>query len=229
MYSMKKIFKTFAFAFTCFILMTAVFAQNPDDANAGKNTSAPKVTKVDETTIKAVLKPNGKPLLVNFWATWCVPCREEFPELVKLDAEYRGKIDFITISLDDLAEINRDVPKFLSEMKATMPTYLLRTADENAVIGSITKDWSGGLPFTVLYDENGNLEYFKQGIIKVDIVKEKINSLLATDAKTSESSKTNKSYDNGMKDAKEDISNDIFIIKTFGDPLFTEYYKKALK
>src|SRR5215203_4722788 len=39
----------------------------------------PKIMQIDDAKIKALLKPNGKPLLVNFWATWCVPCREEFP------------------------------------------------------------------------------------------------------------------------------------------------------
>lgn len=137
-----------------------------------------KVTQVNEISIKTALKPNGKPLLVNFWATWCIPCVEEFPDLVKLDAEYKGKIDFITISLDDLAEINRDVPKFLLDMKAEMPAYLLKTADENAVITGITKDWQGGLPFTILYNEKGEIAYFVQGKIKPDLMRAEIEKLL---------------------------------------------------
>jgi thiol-disulfide isomerase/thioredoxin len=142
------------------------------------NANLPKVTQIDETGLKTALKPDGKPLLVNFWATWCDPCREEFPDLVRIDAEYKGKIDFITISLDDLAEINRDVPKFLVSMKAEMPAYLLKVADESAVISSIAKDWNGGLPFTILYDEKGEIAYFKQGKVKVDAVKVEIDKLL---------------------------------------------------
>lgn len=122
-----------------------------------------RVTEVNETTLKNVLKPSGKPLLVNFWATWCDPCREEFPELVKIDNEYKGKIDFVTVSLDDVTDIDTAVPKFLGEMKAGMPTYLLKTDDESAVISSIAKDWSGGLPFTILYNEKGEIAYFRQG------------------------------------------------------------------
>src|SRR5688572_5648600 len=59
----------------------------------------PNVTKIDQTRYAELIKPGAKPLLINFWATWCVPCREEFPDLVKIDGEYKGKIDFITISL----------------------------------------------------------------------------------------------------------------------------------
>jgi thiol-disulfide isomerase/thioredoxin len=110
----------------------------------------PKVTQIDAEALKNLLKPNGKPLLVNFWATWCDPCREEFPDLVKIGADYKDKIDLITISLDELSEINGDVPKFLAEMKSNSPAYLLKTPDEAAAIAIISKDWQGGLPFTIL-------------------------------------------------------------------------------
>lgn len=141
----------------------------------------PKITQVDEITVKELFKPNAenpKPLLVNFWATWCVPCREEFPDLVKIDEEFKGKIDFITISLDDLAEMNREVPQFLSEMKAKMPAYLLYTMKENEVIGAISKDWSGGLPFTVLYNEKREVVFTKQGKVKPEILTTKISELI---------------------------------------------------
>lgn len=140
---------------------------------------APVVKQIDITALKTLVKPNNKPLLINFWATWCDPCREEFPDLVKIDGEYRGKIDFIAISLDDLAEINRDVPKFLSGMKAEMPAYLLKTPDENAAIGAVSTEWKGGLPFTILFDEKGGVSYFRQGKINVETVRSKINGLIA--------------------------------------------------
>src|SRR3954453_10991079 len=92
----------------------------------------PKATQIDIPALKRLVRPNGKPLLVNFWATWCDPCREEYPDLVKIDQEYRGKIDFITISLDDVADKDTAVPKFLTDMKAEMPSYLLVTDNEEA-------------------------------------------------------------------------------------------------
>ena len=144
-------------------------------------TNLPKVTQIDEIALKNLLKrggENSKPLLINFWATWCDPCREEFPELVQIDEDYQGKIDFITISLDDLAEIKRDVPKFLVEMKAKMPAYLLKTDNEEAAIASVTKDWQGGLPFTVLLNEKGEIAYIRQGKIKTETVRAEIDKIL---------------------------------------------------
>src|SRR6476660_862365 len=87
----------------------------------------PKITQIDVLALKRLVRPNGKPLLINFWATWCGPCREEYPDLVKIDNEYRGKIDFVTVSLDDLVDKDTAVPQFLTEMKAEMPSYLLVT------------------------------------------------------------------------------------------------------
>lgn len=141
------------------------------------------VTQIDEVGLKKLLVPNGRPLLINFWATWCDPCREEFPELVKIDAEYKGKIDFITISLDDLVDINTAVPKFLSDMKAGMPAYLLRTADEEGAMRSVSPDWAGGLPFTILFDENGKTKYFRQGKVRPDILRTELTKRTSVAAK----------------------------------------------
>ncbi len=138
----------------------------------------PKVTRVDIDGLKKLLKPSGKPLLINFWATWCDPCREEFPDLVKLDAEYRGKVDFVTVSLDDLEDINTRVPKFLGEMKSEMPAFLLKTPDESAAITMVSKDWSGNLPLTILFTATGETAYFRNGKIRFEVVTAEIAKLL---------------------------------------------------
>ena len=187
--------KTFIFLT---IIVFAHFSQNSIFAqkktSEQKTVAAPavepkvliKVSQVDDAKLKEILKPKGgKPLLVNFWATWCEPCREEFPDLVKIAGDYEGKLDVVTVSLDDIAEINTSVPQFLSEMKALMPTYLLVSEDESAVIGSISKEWSGGLPFTILYNEKGELIYFKQGKFKTIELREKIED----SAKSSQTAK----------------------------------------
>lgn len=126
----------------------------------------PTVTKIDLARYAELMKPGSKPLLINFWATWCVPCREEFPDLVKIDNEYKGKIDFITISLDFEEEMNTAVPQFLNETKAQMPTYVLITPDESAAIAMISNEWNGALPLTVLFAPSGDRAFFHQGVVK---------------------------------------------------------------
>lgn len=157
------------FAGLFFTLAVTAFAQ------------APVVTKIDNAQLATLLKPNGKPLVVNFWATWCEPCREEFPDLVKLDTLYKGKADMLTISLDDLAEINGDVPKFLGEMKSTIPTYLLHTSDQDAAITMVSKDWAGNLPLTIVYDANGKMVYQRSGKFRYETLKENIDRALGAE------------------------------------------------
>jgi thiol-disulfide isomerase/thioredoxin len=163
-----------------FALVFVVAAAGQTKRPAPKSPAGPlpKVTKIDQTRYAELIRPGAKPLLINFWATWCVPCREEFPDLVKIDGEYKGKIDFITISLDFEEELNTGVPQFLKEMKADMPTYLLVTPDESAAIGMISKEWGGGLPLTVLFAPNGERIFFHQGVVKPAELKAAIDKAL---------------------------------------------------
>ena len=155
----------------------------PGESKAARETVDPnlltssKITQISAEQLKNLLKPNGKPLLINFWATWCEPCREEFPDLVKIDADFGGKIDVITVSLDDPVEISRAVPKFLAEMKAEMPTYLLKTDDETAAIAAVSKTWKGGLPYTILINAQGKIVYSHQEKFKLETLQAEIEKL----------------------------------------------------
>jgi thiol-disulfide isomerase/thioredoxin len=143
----------------------------------------PKVTRIDIDELRGLLKPKGKPLLINFWATWCDPCREEFPDLIKIDDEFRGKIDFITISLDDIDDMTTLVPRFLGEMKATMPAYLLHTADPDAAIKLVSEKWTGVLPLTILYNADGSVSYLRMGKVRYIPLAEEVRKTLPADPK----------------------------------------------
>jgi thiol-disulfide isomerase/thioredoxin len=181
----NKLFRVVFFISLCaFLSLASSCTQTKDHAHGAPAESKPatagqqRVTQIDDAKLKQLLNPSGKPLLVNFWATWCGPCREEFPDLVKIDNEYRGRIDFITITLDFPEEIDAAVPNFLNEMKAEMPTYLLVSADENAVISSIAKDWNGALPSTILYNIKGEIAYLRQGKVNPEALKGEIDKTL---------------------------------------------------
>ncbi|HEY9401810.1 MAG TPA: TlpA disulfide reductase family protein, partial [Pyrinomonadaceae bacterium] len=125
----------------------------------------------------------ARPLLVNFWATWCVPCRKEFPDLVKIDAEYRGRgIEFALVSADDVSEIKTTVPKFLREMRAaSMPAYLLNATDTQAAIAQVDPAWGGELPATFLFDRQGKLAYRHFGIIDARKLRAEIEKVVTAD------------------------------------------------
>lgn len=158
----------------CLIYICALAVYIAAQAPSAQKADSKRVVQIDAAKLETLLKPNGKPLLINFWATWCDPCREEFPDLVKLEAEYKGKLDVVTISLDEPAEIDRDVPKFLSAVKAEMPAYLLKAADDDAAIRLVSRDWSGNLPFTLLVDAKGVTTYQRNGKFRYETLKENI-------------------------------------------------------
>ncbi len=147
------------------------------------------VKEINTESMMSLLKrepSDPRPLLVNFWATWCDPCREEFPDLVKIDKEYRSKgLDFIAISLDDLSEIKTEVPKFLREMRATMPAYLLNVPDPEKAINAIDPRWSGALPATFLYDAQGQVVFKHFGRVEPEQLRSAIEKLVGTQAVTS--------------------------------------------
>ena len=135
-----------------------------------RSVKSPAARAINAEEMQQLLRRDGnRPLLVNYWATWCDPCRDEFPDLVKIDKDYRAKgLDFIAISLDDLADIKTAVPKFLRQMRAKMPVYLLNVADPEPAINLVDRDWGGALPATFLYNNKGEVVYKHFGRVKTD-------------------------------------------------------------
>ena len=103
---------------------------------------------------------NGRPLLVNVWATWCAPCREEFPDLVKISNKYGNKIDVVGISVDFPVEIDSKIIPFLKKHNAVFTNYVIKVTEPEDFINLMNKEWSGAVPATFIYDKTGNqIEY----------------------------------------------------------------------
>jgi thiol-disulfide isomerase/thioredoxin len=104
---------------------------------------------------KMIAAQEGKVVLVNFWATYCVPCRAEMPALVKLQEKYAAKgFVLITISADEPEHEGR-AQAFLDATKVTGARYLRKANNDDAFINSIDPKWSGALPASFLYDRAG--------------------------------------------------------------------------
>ena len=144
----------------------------PVQSTRARKTAVPEIRQIDLDGLKKLLHRDPKdtrPLLVNFWATWCDPCREEFPDLVKIDSDYRTKgLKFVAISLDDVTDIRTVVPQFLKEMKATMPVVLLNVSDPEPAIKVVDPNWDGQLPATFLYVKDNKVVFRHFGRIKAD-------------------------------------------------------------
>lgn len=96
-----------------------------------------------------------KAVLINVWATWCAPCVEEFPEIVKLQRNYPEKLKVIFISAD--FENSRDKAlSFLKEQNVDWTTYF-KTGKDQEFIESLSKEWTGALPFSKVIGINGKV------------------------------------------------------------------------
>jgi thiol-disulfide isomerase/thioredoxin len=121
------------------------------------------LTGLDDQPV-ALAKWQGKPLIVNFWARWCGPCRVEIPELIKLRQTYRDKgLEVIGIGIDDKVEAVRDFAKAYD-----MDYPILIGKDKGLDLMRTLGNTKMGLPFTVAIDRRGKLVVVKMGGIKAD-------------------------------------------------------------
>lgn len=104
---------------------------------------------------KAVEAYRGKAVLVNFWATWCEPCREEMPLLVKLEKKWRDRgFVLLTVSADEPEE-EAAALAFLRAHGVPAPAYIKRAASDEEFITAVDPKWSGALPALFLYGRDG--------------------------------------------------------------------------
>jgi thiol-disulfide isomerase/thioredoxin len=121
--------------------------------------SQPANIKIDEINLdelaEIINNRDGKALLINIWATWCIPCREEFPDLIKLTDQYEGKIDVVGISIDYPDELESKVYPFLNKFQINFTNYISSEKDAEKFINFLNIKWNGALPASFIYDTEG--------------------------------------------------------------------------
>ncbi len=138
-----------------------------------------KLSPVDEAGYRAILKSNtGTVLLVDFWATWCAPCRQEMPLLSRLESRLKDKrFRLVTISADEPEQEPATV-EFLKKSGVTGAAYLRRAKDDDKFINSVDAKWSGALPALFLYDRQGTLVKSFVGETELSVIEAAIRKIL---------------------------------------------------
>ena len=108
---------------------------------------------------KRVAQLRGYPAVVNVWASWCGPCREEFPVLQQLSARYGKQVAFLGVNSEDSDDA---AATFLREEPLSYPSYTDPHKEIFSSLGAI------GFPDTAFYDKSGKLLYLKQGPYRND-------------------------------------------------------------
>lgn len=112
--------------------------------------STPKEIKQYLDSSKAALT------LVHVWATWCQPCRDEFPEILKINDQYRSDgLKVTLVSADDPDDLDT-VNAFLREQDSTMNSLVSTKLDQD-FMGLFSPNWSGALPASFFFDSKGKL------------------------------------------------------------------------
>lgn len=122
-------------------------------------TQSQELLPINESGLEDLLAENkGKVLLINFWAYWCQPCREEFPDLMKLKEEYGGEnFELVFITLDFGDALVEKTPAFLKEMNVDFTTYYNAFDKDEDLIIRMSENWDGGIPATFIYNKEGEL------------------------------------------------------------------------
>jgi thiol-disulfide isomerase/thioredoxin len=104
---------------------------------------------------KLIEQYRGKPLLVTFWATWCEPCRDEYPMLNELAKQYAPQgLHVIGVSLDQDGDLIL-MRRFIARYKPIFPNYRKKEGEEAAFIQAILPGWSGAIPASFFYAKDG--------------------------------------------------------------------------
>ena len=94
-------------------------------------------------------------MLVNFWATWCEPCRDEYPMLNELAKQYAPKgLQVVGVSMDDDGDLIL-MRRFLARYKPVFPNYRKKPGDEAAFRQSVLPGWAGSMPVSIFYTKDG--------------------------------------------------------------------------
>jgi thiol-disulfide isomerase/thioredoxin len=155
-------------------------------ASAGSGStpaSTPPLASVTAAGIvKAIHEARGNVVLVNVWATWCDPCRREFPSLVRVSRESAGEGFRLILVSADFPDQRSKVVQFLVRQGVGFPSYL-KDEDDMTFINTLDSRWSGALPATFLHDRSGRLLDFWEGEASYETLAGKVRALLGSEPK----------------------------------------------
>jgi thiol-disulfide isomerase/thioredoxin len=148
-------------------------AQTKSSASDG-----PQIKEVTHADAMDVVEQSGATVtVINFWATWCVPCVEEFPSFVKLDRRLDDRgVDVMFISTD-FPDQKQKVATFLADHGVTGTSYL-KTGNTTTFVNGFSEDWSGAVPATFVYDGEGTLLDFWEGKVSYQELKQRVTEQL---------------------------------------------------
>lgn len=165
---------------TLLIILWIVFLLPYSPIQAQQKDSTPEISVIltDFEGLKEIFHYEDDTLrVINFWATWCVPCVKELPDFEKVSKEHLGEaIQFIYVSLDMDTHLEKRVIPFLNARDLPGKHYLLDDPDANAWIPDVSDKWTGAIPATLIYKNKER--YFHEGMMDYEMLKARVLAMM---------------------------------------------------
>ncbi|MBN2814780.1 MAG: redoxin domain-containing protein [Bacteroidales bacterium] len=130
-----------------------------------------------ETFEKYLNRQTDTLYVINFWATWCGPCRKELPEFEKIHQNYASqKVKVLLVSLDFPNQLEKTLIPFIRTHHISAPVVLLNEPDADRWIDKVDPAWTGSLPATLFY-RGKNRHFLEKELTYADINQLIINQL----------------------------------------------------
>jgi thiol-disulfide isomerase/thioredoxin len=166
------------------LALSALYTLGPA-VPAARAQSAPEMKVVQPKDIKDLVAANkGKVVFLNFFATYCVPCHTEFPDIEKLQSKYKDAgLQVVEVSMNDVTDPaeKAEMLKYLQEQKPPFAVYIASSTDDD-FYKAIDPRWAAqgeALPMTTIYDRDGKEAHFYQKALTFPDMERDVTPLLA--------------------------------------------------
>jgi len=137
------------------------------------NSQEIKIKKIKVTELESLIRASEGPLIINFWATFCIPCIEEIPHFQKLAAKYeKDGIKLLLVSLD-MEDDFKKIGPFVKKQKIATPVVWLDETNADYFIPKIDDKWSGAIPATLfINNKTGYRKFIEEQVEENELEKE---------------------------------------------------------
>ena len=138
----------------------ASYAERADEIELPARLLAPEqVEPISADEFQQVLAHHrGEVVLVNLWATWCIPCVQELPDLNLLQERFRDRgLRVLAVSFDDIGKLDDRVRPFFAEKAPALVSYLQTEDDQFTFVEPLDEEWIGAMPTSFFIDRTGEI------------------------------------------------------------------------
>jgi thiol-disulfide isomerase/thioredoxin len=121
---------------------------------------------------------NSELIVINLWATFCKPCVEEIPDLIRVSEKYKGKLSMVFVSLDTEKDYPRKLNRFIKKHHFKFNAVWLDETNADYFCPSFDSSWSGSIPATLFISKKTNSRLFIESEMSADEFEQHIQSFL---------------------------------------------------